>query len=659
MLKGGKLFGESVPTQRHQDNPPSNQTIEYGGELRGFYPDSSSGLLPEQAVAKGTWFPLNSEKHDARKNGHRVHGGIDFYAPYTPFPYEIPVLALADGEVQFVYWPNTTNPIGNQANLYLTDKGGRFGKYIYRLIYGHLNRFRPVNAVKWSKDGNKPSVLYRSTNHRTLVKQGDIIGYIGISGNADTKGEATTLISPAGVSSCHIHLQLSQTVPARKETKEVKARKVKKYNLDPTPLLDFAIDDVKDLEDPKKPAKRPPAADWKTRNQGSEFRGEAKYVGTELKIASNSEKNSGITIPARKRVHPRKPNIAPWPFHGLNLDQYSLLTISRTAYRQIVKGLTGTIGPFTKLVLATQKTAFSPVSANESKTRVASSLQDLHTRALDAADPAEATNPHRAARVTAALMLLIEGQYALMGGLGFEVPGTQKSKYRSAFVRSGVGVQGRLYGMASVGKRDAVTNNTPELAIGYLHETWKAGKPGEKPVYAAFSVGFGSGSSQEATFNLAAVGSIQTVIDDTATPPQLKTALEKLHEYCLELVFCHIKLVATVGYAIRFRNRLVGTGDVSEAAWEQFCERVSEVADKQRKNANRYLAVGVTDKARQLLWLEIAKANLEIINITRKIARKPGRKQNSKETIAAQPDLRLLYSEVPIVAVEPVPEETT
>lgn len=106
------------------------------------------------------------------------HNGVDIYAPAHPFPREVPVVAVCKGEVVFLFDPDSKNDLGNRAWLSPEGLAG------VRVIYGHLSRF---------EGRNRP------------VKAGEIIGYVGCSGNADHNGAC----SKAGVhnlTSAHLHL---------------------------------------------------------------------------------------------------------------------------------------------------------------------------------------------------------------------------------------------------------------------------------------------------------------------------------------------------------------------------------------------------------------------------------------------------------------------
>lgn len=160
----GLFPGNNYPTQTTGDIDPS-----FHGEYRGFFPGGSD--------SKGAWRPLSS-KWGGRGTGG--HGGADIYAPYAPHPLETPVRAVADGDFWPMYMQENPNKIGNRAGLTFKHSDGR--SYSYR--YGHLARFE---------------------GRARRVKKGQIIGYAGCSGNADTEGECSEC-GTCKVNSGHVHL---------------------------------------------------------------------------------------------------------------------------------------------------------------------------------------------------------------------------------------------------------------------------------------------------------------------------------------------------------------------------------------------------------------------------------------------------------------------
>ncbi len=156
--------GESYPTQLRETAPTG-----FHGEYRGFYPDAS-------------WKPASS-RYEGRAN--KTHKGLDIYAPFAPQPLETPILALADGKLSFRPGSREPDDLGNRAEL-------RANGVV--LSYGHLSRFE-------GRDGE--------------VEMGDVIGYAGCSGNADTQGECSKC-GTCNVNSGHVHLSVRQITATSK-----------------------------------------------------------------------------------------------------------------------------------------------------------------------------------------------------------------------------------------------------------------------------------------------------------------------------------------------------------------------------------------------------------------------------------------------------------
>lgn len=89
----------------------------------------------------------------ARRSGGRVHRAVDIMAPHGT-----PALAISDGEITRIH----TNRLGGKV-LYLRSADGSHDFY-----YAHLDRYYPGIRVG------------------SIVRQGDVIGYVGNTGNART-----------------------------------------------------------------------------------------------------------------------------------------------------------------------------------------------------------------------------------------------------------------------------------------------------------------------------------------------------------------------------------------------------------------------------------------------------------------------------------------
>ncbi|XHH28981.1 M23 family metallopeptidase [Xanthomonas euroxanthea] len=115
-------------------------------------PDAASAgsglLIPVQGISSGQ---LQNTFTDARSEG-RVHDAIDILAPTGT-----PVIAAADGTVEKLF-----NSERGGLTIYQFDPAGTYCYY-----YAHLERYADGLAEKQS------------------IKRGQIIGYVGSTGNAD------------------------------------------------------------------------------------------------------------------------------------------------------------------------------------------------------------------------------------------------------------------------------------------------------------------------------------------------------------------------------------------------------------------------------------------------------------------------------------------
>jgi hypothetical protein len=142
----------------------------FAGELRGYYPGN-------------WWKPKSSRIWGRGTPEHKEHQGWDIYAPYFPFPLETPVYAILSGRVELKSGTREADGLGNR--IFLTPSG----KGTKTFIYGHLNRF--AGRFKDAK-----------------VKQGDLLGYAGCTGNADEDFECSEIGPKFNLNSGHVHLQI-------------------------------------------------------------------------------------------------------------------------------------------------------------------------------------------------------------------------------------------------------------------------------------------------------------------------------------------------------------------------------------------------------------------------------------------------------------------
>jgi murein DD-endopeptidase MepM/ murein hydrolase activator NlpD len=140
-----------------------NATPGLAGELRGLY--GKTGAL--------AWHPEWSQYHATRPT-NKPHWGVDIYAPVGT-----QLVAVCDGDLTFA---QQDGGLGLYARLTFTIQGK-----VYVFHYGHLN----------DKNGAARS-----------VSKGDIVGYVGCSGNAKVDGICDSPLPRLGFTSSHVHFAL-------------------------------------------------------------------------------------------------------------------------------------------------------------------------------------------------------------------------------------------------------------------------------------------------------------------------------------------------------------------------------------------------------------------------------------------------------------------
>lgn len=108
---------------------------------------ASALLVPVEGIAPGDL----DDTFSARRSGGRTHRAIDIMAPRGT-----PVLAVSDGEITRIH----SNRLGGKV-LYLRSPDGEYDFY-----YAHLNGYAEGLEVGMQ------------------VRQGDVLGYVGNTGNA-------------------------------------------------------------------------------------------------------------------------------------------------------------------------------------------------------------------------------------------------------------------------------------------------------------------------------------------------------------------------------------------------------------------------------------------------------------------------------------------
>lgn len=177
--------GSDVMSETQTRVPVSDEERLCAGEYRGYYNDDYQNTR---------WRPLSSA-YGGRGGGH---GGIDIYAPYFAYPLETPVFALCSGWMETNSATVRRGGLGNYVSI--TPYGpNRKAVLNHSFVYGHLNRFN-----------GRPR----------RVKLGELIGFAGCTGNAESAKKECSTIGILNINSGHVHLQYERpTRPGERGTR--------------------------------------------------------------------------------------------------------------------------------------------------------------------------------------------------------------------------------------------------------------------------------------------------------------------------------------------------------------------------------------------------------------------------------------------------------
>ena len=468
-------------------------TPRYMGELRMFYPVYDASVGDAASIAGGDVHPWNSAYHpepsaQAGVNRHRDHFGNDVYAPYFPFPYEIPVFAVVKGTLYALsLYENTTSSsddnttrrkfqaLGNRVWLEFEVKIGNTNR-TYRIDYGHLSRFE---GQVWRRVANY---------YRRDVDPGELVGFVGFSGNADYKTANSTLQSPFMVNAGHIHLN------AWRSGVRIDPRKIM-----PKPLsfdINSGASDLGYETLNKYRSERPKSTDWIVPPRPTL---KAERPRPPIPLGTITQRNDDP--PRRRRVkingqvRYRRAFLAD-RFQRIDADSTALLRETQTAYRR-AKGRIEAAGqsqPSTAQTvgrdhlndaMARFRSLVDPSPVHHDTLRWGDTLGALchrATQALVGREPASGAHPLRA------LLHLQEALYILMGGPALEAVNRNLQQ-----VVCGIGMRGRVYAVAWP---DTALGRS--LAVGALHRTsFPAPTAGERDW--VISITFGTGALRHAT----------------------------------------------------------------------------------------------------------------------------------------------------------------
>ncbi|WP_353646188.1 M23 family metallopeptidase [Mesorhizobium sp. WSM2239] len=478
----GQVFSDArYPIQLK--NPPSSEA-NYGepgslyfGEARGFYPRKGNG---EEYISNGYFQPWNSFFHvSSNSDGgvHRGHQGLDIYAPYHPFPHEIQVCAVADGTINNrTYWGDFSEnkkgirglqELGNRVTLSVSVAVKQKSHQVL-FFYGHLNRF--------ADDDRGTNEERRSRS----VKAGEVIGYVGKSGNADTLREASTRKSPFHVSSAHLHLAAALVVPIKNKNGKPGTKLV---YFDPLEVLPKALGyhpskgDLGYATSNEEKSGRPNATQWQAKKLAALK--DAQDEPNVPKVRIRNVEKTGIqrnTFGTKgfRRV------ILPKPFHRIDVDRTSTLSATLSAYALMKARKDAKPDLFNRAIARWKEHA-----AEETDTNYwAETAPALAARAVDRFGYLASND---AGHALAAAMHLHEALYVLMGGPAFEELGSDHADHK---ISCGFGLRGSLLGVA-LGE-----------TVGALHYAkFPTGEDASGTPVPLFSVTFGAGGIRHATLS--------------------------------------------------------------------------------------------------------------------------------------------------------------
>ncbi len=472
-------------TASGETNHGTGKTATYYGELRGYYPNYQGYFQPwNSAYHAQQYNPTNQPQGEPPLN-YRKHNGVDLYAPYHPFPLEIPVYALMDGKLSQRSQFNQWNPVGNRADLEFWVKIAGT-PYRVELTYAHLSRFAPA------PEGRR---IISATRFR--VKAGDLIGFIGKSGNADRQMESSGKDLEFKVNAAHIHVGIRVDYVAQ----------------DPYPLLDerFAYH-------PNRDELFPTAPNEELESKGKHFL--PSVFGTRLrdempkvkpiKATLRAGTQAGIRVSAQKPDgNDKRPSRVPFPsiFRAIDTNNTRHLRATELAYILATRRLSSSSAASKEHIRYALKGPVDPDDTEKMREPWLASylgdakadawsdtLEDYAERARDHAAKMVADEETRTWHLCAAFHVLHEGLWVLMLGPAFS--GFCRGWYhpdpsrRYGEPQTGIGLRGRVL---------ATQFQESVVALHFSALPQKSAKIPPPPPLQMFSVTFGSGGLRHAT----------------------------------------------------------------------------------------------------------------------------------------------------------------
>ncbi len=481
----------------HQLAKPTDDTLcaperKYMGEFRAFYP---SGKDPKKRLENGILYPWLSIP-----GGARDHGGIDIYAPYFPYPYETPVYALADGEI----WNRTEwndrrsngkrEGLGNRTHLKVTEprKGGV--TELVQISYGHLSRFA---GDDWKTNDER---IWRS------VKAGELIGYAGVSGNANDDKEGTWRTPKFKFNAGHVHLQALSGI-AKADLYEVLPRKLALHP------------DLGHLS--------PPLKNEKTQSVRNPNSFDSGVLRTEPPVPAIPVAHLA-SVQSLRLGPPNAAGIRRYrsPFQWLDGARAAKLDVTRAAYEAMGRRLdeeeyrTAALDRWAEKISSDgDPENFHLDTAAALMERANERLSELKVRASET----ESFTP-QGAQALLSVLHLMEAQYVLMGGPAIEALNQGSTKDAIPRPRCALGVRGSFFALSYPGAVAAMQYAKLPVQID-----------GKAVGSSTFSVTFGAGGLRHATISSLAFNShfLATGGDRDAIKKQILNIGKAARQICL------------------------------------------------------------------------------------------------------------------------------
>lgn len=479
----------------------AHKTEDYIGEARGYYPK-----YRDSDLQKAFFQPWNSFFHKERHTDgvHRRHGGVDIYASYFPFPHEIPVCAITDGVLEArTYWGDYSydkdlkkwqnEALGNRLRIRTSVKIDNKWHHIY-FDYGHLNRFA-------GNDRNSEGI-----RKKRLVSAGEVIGYIGKSGNADDQKEASTRGATFKVNSGHVHLTTwyayGKDVFFKFDPLKILPKKLA-FHPDNKELGYATITDEKEA--------RPKFEDWKKDSQ-PKFKSEQPTV----KVDSYDLQVKFFKAPERRgksqKTSVGKRFIYARPFDVLEVDYTAALKGTSFGLKLMQKRLVKAKVTI-KTLKSKEKTKPAAVADAIEHWRVLCDPNEAHhddkfwgetvgaylNRAENRLEKISPGEKHKGAHAVIAFLHVLEALYILMGGPALQVLGQDWGrKVKKGSIAEKFGQQ--VY--CGHGVKGAIRAVHYNRAVGAVHHSNLPMKIGDQNFEKqTISVTFGAGSLRHATLS--------------------------------------------------------------------------------------------------------------------------------------------------------------